>query len=217
MTVASIQGAAKPSTRWLRLFLIGLVVVAAGYLVWKIWDREAVVAWMRGANPVWFFLTTALLPVFGAPITPFFVLAGATFGVRLGLLGSVAALGLNLSICYWIARTGLRRWIVSLLRRFKYELPNFQERRALRFTIIVKLAPGVPAFIKNYALGAARVPFPLYLAAGMLVTGTYATLLVVLGESLLAHNLRKLLVVGAVFVVLAGVVWWWRKRRKSAA
>jgi uncharacterized membrane protein YdjX (TVP38/TMEM64 family) len=170
--------------------------------------------WLRNARPAPFFAVIALLPAVGVPLTPLFILAGATFGVRLGLVGTWLALAANLALCYWIAQSGLRPRIESLLRRFSYKLPNFKEarRNAVRFTLAVKLMPG-PQFAKNYLLGVANVPFALYLTASMLITGLYAAAFVVLGESLLDHNRQRAVMAGGVVVVLALGVWALRRRR----
>ena len=57
------------------------------------------------------------VPAIGVPMTPLLLLAGATFGPGIGLLGSLLALALNLTLCYWIAnlmRPGLRRCYADL-------------------------------------------------------------------------------------------------------
>ncbi len=184
------------------LALAGLLL-----LLWSVWDREALMDWIRSARLLPFFATMALLPAVGVPITPFFVLAGATFGSRVGLVGSLLSLGANLALCYFVARSSLQPRLVALLRRFDYELPNFAAggKSALRFALVVKATPGVPAFVKNYGLGAAGVPFGVYFATSMSVTGLYAALLIVLGESLFDHDLRKTLVAGGALLLAVAV------------
>jgi uncharacterized membrane protein YdjX (TVP38/TMEM64 family) len=178
-------------------------VVGLALLLWAVWEREAITAWMSQARPVPFFALVALLTTVGAPITPFFIVAGATFGVRMGLIGSGLALAVSLVVTYWIAQ-GLRPWVESVLRRFDRELPDFERagKSVLHFTLMVKLAPGIPAFLKNASLAVAGVPFPLYLGVSLLVTGAYVAALVVLGESLLEHDLRRSLALAAAFAVL---------------
>jgi uncharacterized membrane protein YdjX (TVP38/TMEM64 family) len=188
-------------------------LVGLALLLWAVWDREAITTWMSQARPLPYFATVALLTAVGVPVTPFFIVAGATFGVRMGLIGSGLALAASLAATYWLAR-GLRPWVAALLRRFDRELPDFGQARksAVRFTLMVKLAPGVPSFLKACALAVAGVPFPLYLGISLLITGTYAAGLVVLGESLLEHDVRRALVLAALFVVLAAVgVRRWRR------
>ena len=200
----------------LKLGLGALALAAVAFVAWSAWDRDAIMAWKEEAGALPFFGAMAVLPAVGMPITPFFVLAGATFGVGPGLLGSGVALGLNLTLCYAIARSGLRPKLGSLLRRFEYELPDFKEteKSALRFTLLVKLTPGAPAVAKNYLLGLTGVPFPLYFAASMLITGAYAVLFVVVGVSLFDHATHRLLVAAVVVAVaLALGLWWWRRRR----
>jgi uncharacterized membrane protein YdjX (TVP38/TMEM64 family) len=205
--------------RWIGGALLTAALVATVAALWSAWDREAVRAWKQEAGPIRFFVAMALLPGFGVPITPFFILAGATFGIRTGLLGSGLALGAHLTLCYWIAGSAMRPWLESLLDRSRYELPDFQDkdRSGFRFTLLVKLAPGVPGFFKNYLLGMAGVRFGVYLAVSLATTGAYGAALVVLGESLLEHDIRRALIALAVFVALGGGAWWWRKRRGAAA
>jgi uncharacterized membrane protein YdjX (TVP38/TMEM64 family) len=197
--------------------VVGLLVLAL--IAWMAWNHGLITRWKESASPLPFFTGMAIVPAIGFPITPLFVLAGATFGRRVGLIGSFAALAVNLALCYFIARTGLRRWLARLVRRFDYELPDFavEARGAWRFLLMVKMAPGIPQAVKNYALGVAAVPFWLYFGASMLFGGAYAVALNVLGESLFRHQgVRSILLVAAVVVAALGV-WWWRKRGRGSA
>jgi uncharacterized membrane protein YdjX (TVP38/TMEM64 family) len=198
--------------------LMWLGVAAVLILLWLIWNGGAVAAFKEEAGPVTFFASMALLPALGFPLTPFFVMAGATFGSRVGLVGSAIALSLNLGLCYWIARSGLRRTLLSILDRFDYQIPDFEQRSQgmLRFVVIVKMTPGLPGFVKNYVLGLVGVPFWTFFIASMAFTGLYAFALVVLGESLQQHELSHTLIIAAVIVVLAVAIWWWRRRNASA-
>jgi uncharacterized membrane protein YdjX (TVP38/TMEM64 family) len=203
---------------WLKRILGALGLAALAFALWSVWDRDAMEAWKLEAGPLPFFGSMALLPAIGLPITPFFVLAGATFGVGPGLLGSGAALGLNLALCYAIARSGLRSRLEAVLRRFEYELPDFEqaEKGALRFTLFVKLTPGAPAFAKNYLLGLTGVPFWLYFGSSMVLTGGYGALCIVLGVSLFEHDVRHLMLAVAVAVALGLGFWWWSRRSARA-
>jgi uncharacterized membrane protein YdjX (TVP38/TMEM64 family) len=200
---------------WTRRATTVVAVAGLALLLWAVWDRDALMTWMREARPLPYFAVMGLLTVVGAPITPFFVVAGATFGVGLALLGSGLALAGSLAVSYWLARGRLRPRLVSVLRRFGRELPDFGEpgRNALRFTLTVKCAPGVPAFLKNYVLATAGVPFALYFGVSLLITGAYGAALIVLGESLLEHDLGRALPSAAVLAVAALGLWAWLRRR----
>jgi uncharacterized membrane protein YdjX (TVP38/TMEM64 family) len=209
----------RSAWRWLGRAVAALAIAVVGYYAWSAWDHAALMAWMGRANPFWFFVVMSLVTIVGVPITPLYIVAGATFGTRLGLAGSLVALAVNLTLCYWIARSALRRHLESLLQRFGYDLPDLRStrRNALHFTVFVRFTPGVPAFVKSYVLGLAGVPFPTYLGVSMLIGGTYAIAFVVMGESLLEHDLRHLAVVAVAVAVLAAGVSFWRKRRARDA
>ena len=201
-----------PAT-WARRALGAVTLLVLAVLIWNAWDHQAFITWREEAGVVPFFLAMALLPALGVPITPFFIVAGATFGTFVGLIGSAIALSANLLLCYWIARSGLRPWLTRLLARTRYDIPDFEGGQgALRFTLLVKLAPGVPIFIKHYLLGMAGVPFWIYFAVSGAITGLYAGAFVVLGDSLLEHDLSTSAMALAVLVAVALAIYLWRRR-----
>ena len=212
-------GASKSWLKWVKLALVALGLALVLYVVWWAWNGDAIARWKSEARPLPFFGVMALVPAFGIPFTPLFILAGATFSRRVALIGSLAALAANLALCYWIARSGLRRWLRRLMRRFDYELPDFEKKGAgaWRLTLMMKLAPGLPTFVKNYSLGVAGVPFALYFCASMLITGAYGVALIVLGESLFQHQERRSIIIVAAVVVLALAVWLVRRRKQRHA
>jgi uncharacterized membrane protein YdjX (TVP38/TMEM64 family) len=188
-------------------------------LVWRVWDHDAVLAWMRGASAVRFFTAMTLLTLVGVPVTPLLVIAGATFGVVVGLAGSVLSLAGSLTASYAIARGRLRRWLEALLHRLGSELPDFGEagRNALRFTVMVKLTPGLPAPVKNYVLAAAGVPFPIFFGVSLLITVTYAAALVLVGDSLFQHELAPGAAAVAILMLVAALLVLWLRRRRGGA
>lgn len=195
---------------WARRVLGAVTLLILAVLIWNAWDHQAFIAWREEAGVVPFFLAMAMLPALGVPITPFFIVAGATFGTLVGLAGSAVALCGNLLLCYWIARSGLRPWLARLLERTRYDIPDFEEGTgALRFALLVKLAPGVPLFIKHYLPGMASVPFWIYFTVSGTITGFYAVAFVALGESLLEHDLGNgaLALAGLAAVALAIYLW----------
>jgi len=211
------HGGTAKRWRWVKPLLTVIGLVGALIVVVSAWDGEAIAAWKRDASPLRYFAAMAILPALGVPFSPLFILAGATFGNQIGLLGSGLALGVNLALCYWIARR-MRRRLEPLLRRFGYELRDLdaKERGSFRFTLAMKLMPGLPTFLKSYALGMAGVPFGVYFAVSMFFSGVYGFLLVTIGESLLEHrfNMSTLLVaIGAALVLI--LLWWWRRRTRD--
>lgn len=195
---------------------VALAVLAA--LLWAVWRHDFGVSWLEHPNPFALFAAMVLLPLVGIPVTPLYVLAGAVFTPWIGLLGSLVALAVNLVLSFWIARSGLRPRLIGLMQRTQYTLPDLEATPAdaLRFALVVKLAPGLPLSFKHYAIAAARVPFATYFAVSFVISGFYLASLVVLGESLMHHDVGRLLVIGAALVLLAILVTHWQRRRRDA-
>jgi uncharacterized membrane protein YdjX (TVP38/TMEM64 family) len=203
---------------WVKRTLAVTSALLVSLLLWAIWDLDAMLAWQQRATPARFFAVMSLLPAIGVPMTPLLLLAGATFGPGIGLLGSLVALALNLTLCYWIANL-MRPRVASLLRRFGYELPSPEARKkhAVRFTLAVKVAPGVPAFVKNYWVGVSGVDFLVYFVVSMLTGGLYAAVLILLGEAVVKHSTGPAILIAAVVVAVGLGIRWWRGRKADDA
>lgn len=209
-------GEAGGGWRWGAAGLLVAALVAAA-LWWRWWDLSAFFAWQREAGPVPFFLALAILPAIGFPTTPFYVLAGAMFGVVGGLIGSAVSLAINLLLCFWIARSGLRRWLEAILARTAYRLPTMEGSRAIGFALLVKLTPGAPTTIKTYIIALSGVPFWAYFVLSFTITFAWAAGFIVLGESLLDRDFGQAGWALAALALLALAVWWgrrfWKRRQ----
>lgn len=201
--------------RWWLAGLLLAAIVAAG-LWWRWWDLAAFRSWQEEAGPVPFFTALAILPALGFPTTPFYVLAGAMFGVAGGLIGSAISLAVNLVLCFWIARSGLRRWLQRLLARTRYQMPDIEGSRAIGFALLVKLAPGAPTVVKTYVIALSGVPFAIYFALSFVITFLWAAGFIVLGESVLDRDFSQAGWAVAALAALAIAVWavhrWWKGR-----
>src|SRR5262245_5716772 len=105
--------------------MAAVVVIALVALLWWAWTEPMIRSWKAEAPMVPFFVAMALLPAVGVPLTPFFVLAGAVSGIRIGIAGSIIALSVNLLVCHWVGRGKLRTWMARLLSHFGYTLSDF--------------------------------------------------------------------------------------------
>lgn len=206
----------QPRSCWM-IAVVALATGAALALLAAVvfaWDREAVLAWKQSASPLLFFAAMSILPAIGLPLTPFYVIAGATFGVPAGLLGSMLALTTNLSLCYVVARHIPRTWLEGVLERFGAEFPTFEQTSgAIRFSLLVKLTPGVPMLVKNHLLGLSGVPFNVYLGTSVITSMAYAVPLMLLGSSLFEHSRRTWAVGLLLLVISAATVYFWRRSR----
>jgi uncharacterized membrane protein YdjX (TVP38/TMEM64 family) len=205
---------------WVRRIGIAALVLGLGYLAISIWDRDALVRWMSEASPVRFFVAMAVLPALGLPLSPFMIVAGATFGVWVALIGSLLAIAISNCIAYAIAHSGLRPRIMRLFERFDAKVPDYTEggRAAWRFSAAIKLTPALPTFAKMYVLALTAVPFAIYFTVSVAITGAFAAAFIVLGDSLFKHDVSHatLALVALVAIAVVAVVWW-RKRRVTDA
>lgn len=190
---------------------VGLVFWAHSAL-----DAETLRAWIAEAPPVPFFLAQAVLPLIGMPTTPFFIMAGAAFDVGTAIVGSLFGVALNLALSHWIAYSGLRPVLIRLLARGRYRLPDIGDKRGARLTLMVRLFPAMPGFVKTYLLCLAGVPFTAYFLVSMATATLYVVSFVLLGETVLEQDTR-LLVLAVAGVVLLWVVARWMVRRHLAA
>lgn len=183
------------------------------------WDQEAFLQWSAGLDPWVFFLVMTVAPAFGVPTSPFYILAGISFGPLLGLGGGALAIAGNLLLVWVIGHSGLRSVIDHLLEGRKFQLPGEPPKRPIRYTILVKFTPGLPAFLKNYILVLSKVPFWLYFGASFLFSFVYALLFNLLGDSIQDRETGQGLTIVALIVLVAGLAWYLRHRvrqRKSA-
>ncbi|MBK1619504.1 hypothetical protein CKO42_13870 [Lamprobacter modestohalophilus] len=69
--------------------------------------------------------------------------------------------------------------------------------------MLLRITPGVPLFIKNYLLGFSGIPLKLHFWVSMLLTGAYGAGFVLLGESMLEHNLVEAIIGLLILVVIS--------------
>ncbi len=192
---------------WKPLFKIIVVLVFLGalYALGLQIDQEALREWKETAPPHLFFSALAILPLIGLPTTPFFMVAGATYGIPVGLAGTAIALSVNLLLSWGIAASGLRPIVEKILAKTKHKLPEIGNNRGVRFTFLVRMVPAMPNFVKNYLLCLARVPFPIYFGLSIAISFVYAVPFILLGESIFDQDIFTLGIAVGVLVVLSAV------------
>lgn len=204
----------KETRRWVRsigirqvvFILIGLVLLWMIYRVGRQAPVAEVVEAIRDLGPVPFFFAMAVLPVIGFPVTPFYLLAGATFGIWVSLACTALSQALNLVLAYWLARRYLRGVIEHLVTKAHYKIPVVAPRHYVNFTILVKITPGPPNFLKSFILALARVPFGIFFIISWPTTMGFAVGVIVFGDSLIDGDLRQaILGFGLMVMFLVGI------------
>lgn len=171
---------------------------------WQI-DPETLHAWQQDAPVLPFFTALTLLPLVGVPTTPFFMVSGAAYGILTSLIGTAIALSVNLLLSFGIARGGLSPLLRRILARTGHTLPDLDEKRELHFTLMVRMIPAMPNFVKNYLLCLAGISFPLYFGVSLIISLLYAAPFIILGESILEKDSSDL-IVALVLLAALGVI-----------
>lgn len=190
---------------------IGLAMLfAAGVLMIRGFDIKSMIFnimdTIRLLGPLAFFTAMALLPAAGFPLMAFALTAGPAFGAQLGLggvlLGSAAAITVNVVLTYWLARRALRPLLAWALGRLGYAIPAVPASEQLEVTLLVRITPGPPFFVQSYLLGLAEIPFRTYLVPSLLFPMINLSGVVIFGDALM-HGKAKIAVLGISLVVAA--------------
>jgi uncharacterized membrane protein YdjX (TVP38/TMEM64 family) len=118
------------------------------------------------------------------------------------LLGSAAAITVNVVLTYWLARRAFRPLLVWVLGRLGYRIPVVPASEHFELTLLVRITPGPPFFVQSYLLGLAEIPFRIYLAPSLLFPMINLSGVVVFGDALM-HGKVKVAVLGISLVIAA--------------
>jgi len=187
----------------LKLAAAAVVLLVAGVLVARGLDLKALLAsgleLIRGAGPVVFFGSMALLPSFGVPLSPFSLTAGSVFAPTLGMplviVLALAAVTFNIMLSYYLARRAFRPLLEKLMVRLGYKLPEVAAGDATDLIILLRVTPGVPFPVQNYLLGLAQVPVVKYAVISCAVQWSFNAAFILFGDALL-HGKGKLALLG---------------------
>jgi len=171
-----------------RLGGLFVVLVTAFAIVWFSGSASAdrVRDWVDGygvAGPIVFILVAGVL---GGVFFPGPVLAAASgllFGIALGTPVAITSALLTATIGFTIARFVAGDAIERLAGPRIKGIALFVERRPFASVLYVRLLPGVPYNLFNYAVGLTRVPLLPFLAATAIGTAPRTWAYVALGGS----------------------------------
>jgi uncharacterized membrane protein YdjX (TVP38/TMEM64 family) len=201
-----------------KLALAFAVLAALAWFVLRGVDLRAVaetaIDWLREAGPWVFFLAMAILPAFGAPISVFTLTAGPAFGLSVSIPAAAAAMLVNMTLNYWIARRWMRPAVEWFLRRTHYKIPRAKAENHRMLTVLVRLTPGLPYFAQGYVLGLAEVRFWVYLSISFAIQYSFALGFLIFGEALMKGRVG--LVITAVGILAIAAIAFQLLRRRYA-
>jgi uncharacterized membrane protein YdjX (TVP38/TMEM64 family) len=171
-------------------------------------------------HQILFFVILVVAPIFPVPLSALHVMAGMIWKdhpVGACLL-SLAALALNLVLTYVIATGPLQRFVRGLLSSRLRALPELPQDDQLNLLLVLKLTPGIPYFVQNYAAGVLNVRFGQYFLVSMACNGLFTIGIVLggvgIGDAQLMPVISGLALI-ALAVVLTSLMRRWLGRRKK--
>jgi len=189
--------------QWVVLALAGLAAAWLGWIVLKHIDWTALLAELQ-KRPVLFFIAFALLPAVGAPMSAFYLGAGAAFPLEIAIPGAMLAMSVNIAISYVLGRWALHPVVDRIARRLGYTVPHVRREDVWVLTLLVRITPGPPFFMQHYLLALGRVPFDVYLIVSIPVCGLMGTAAVCAGSGVTSGSIVQL--VAGIFFFVAIVV-----------
>ena len=204
------------------LLLVALVVVIAGAaILWRFRDQLTVenarhlVKELAEFGALPFFGAMAVLPLFWMPVSPFLILAAPMFGTAYGILGSLAALSLNMSIAWLLAGKLFRPFFERLVSRFGYSVPELPERQMFGIAFLLRITPGIPFTFQNYLLGLANMPYLRYMLVSVPTSSFMAVAIILLGDAAMKGDATLALLAIALLVAVFLTTRFIRDRNKK--
>ena len=140
--------------------------------------------WCR-ENPVGLFLAIAILPGFACPASPLLILAGIVWGsTASGCALAISAILLNITWTHWLS-AGPCRALVSRILGERWERWQSMPRTNLwKLAFMLRITPGVPLFVQNYATGLLGIPLLHSLAIALPISALYGSGFVLTGGAI---------------------------------
>ena len=169
-----------------------IMVVIVGIFTWLYWEELSPLIFEIG-NQFWskmgdfpaviFFGLMVFLPLFPIPISLFYLITGSIYGVGFSLAASTVVIFVNLSLAHYLATGFLRPFIDKIVSKYSYTVPQLSPTEYIKLSIVLRITPGIPYFLKNYLNSLAGVPFKPYILIAWPLEVLWALAFIVLGES----------------------------------
>ena len=130
----------------------------------------------------------AFLPIFPIPLSPFYLIIGTIYGVGFSLIATAVVIFINLSLAHYLATGFLRPVIDNIISKYSFTIPKVYPTEYIKLSIALRIAPGIPYFLKNYLNSLAGVPLKSYLLISWPLEMLWALAFILLGESIFEGN-----------------------------
>ena len=182
------------------LILMALLAMAAGFVAWRMglveWAlamKEPVLGWCR-SNSFILFAAIIILPGLAFPVAPLLILAGAVWGSNPQACAiSLLAVILNICWTHLLAAGPLRHRIIRLLGSRLRVWLDMPTNDLMRVSCLLRVTPGVPLFIQNYAIGILGIPLRYSVLLAAPITGLYVCGFVLTGGAIFEGQIGALI------------------------
>ena len=154
------------------------------------------------SSVLFFIVSMASLPALGVPITPFYLYAGVFYPYPKAFLVCGISIFLNMVVSYGIAHTSLAGVIRSILKKQNWINRLMDKNNHLNLTLTLRIIPGIPYVLQNYAIAIAGVPFLMYIIWSMAIQSLYMAAWLYIGNAGAEASLPKLSVALIVLLLL---------------
>lgn len=194
------------------LIAVCLACLLAGGLVLSIYGEQVIpfaqTITLQGwdylqENTFLFYLALAILPAFGAPISPFYLAAPALHNGDLlpAFIGCSAALAINTSLGFGMAKGVGRPLCIHFLKKLGYTIPTIPLHQENRAIFLFRITPGLPFCVQNVVLGLAGVAYYRYILISYTIQFAWLAAFLTLGKSITKGNTG--LIIAAILMIIA--------------
>jgi uncharacterized membrane protein YdjX (TVP38/TMEM64 family) len=189
------------------LLLVGTVVLFAPE-----WTVRDVIKAGTELNSFAFVLTYAILPLLGAPISGFLVIAGLKYDFVGGMLVTFFCMCLHNLVAYRLANTLLRKRITDYLSNRGRSLPCIPQKHQAWFMVVFAAVPGLPYALKLYSMALTNMPFKKYFWLGWPTYVASSFVFIGLGDAAADRNMMMMAVLGGCLAVGFALTLWLKNR-----
>ncbi len=158
-----------PLTRLSRLLLIFILVLGAlaVYLSREHFDIIAMEQWVAEnplSAPFLFIILYVVLATLLFPSTLLSLTGGVLFGPAWGTLYILISVLFSAALAFLLARYLLETWVEGKLNGDLRKLKSRADKEGWRFVLLLRIVPGLPFTLLNYALGVTGIRLFHFLA-----------------------------------------------------
>jgi uncharacterized membrane protein YdjX (TVP38/TMEM64 family) len=198
--------------QWIALGVAMAAAAAGAYVLLKFIPVHEIVDQARRLGPIPFFGALAVLPAFGMPVTPFYLVAAEFFGRGVAVVGVVTAITINVALTYALGRWLLHPVAEKLVAKLGYRIPVVHHDDRWAVAMLLRITPGPPFFVQSYLLALARVPFGVYMIVSVGIPVPFGIGFVLFGEGLMQGSSGGILIGASLLGVAIVAVRFARKK-----